>query len=223
MNIEHKRPADIERTSMRIIGEEMALLGKKAAPENEAVVKRVIHTTADFDYADNLYFSKAAVPLCVKKLQQGVDIITDSNMALAGVSKKAAEKLGCSLHCYMAEPSIARKAEQENSTRATAAMRYAVEAHFDAVYAVGNAPTALFVLAEKIEDGFMPAFVVAAPVGFVNVIEAKERIVSVCEAFHIPVIAAMGRKGGSTVAAAILNALLYTASDMLEPAKRGWN
>ncbi len=223
MDIQHKRPADIERTSMRIIGEELALLGKHLAPENEAVIKRVIHTTADFDYADNLYFSKAAVPLIVEKLRHGVDIITDSNMSLAGVSKKAAGGLGCGLHCYMADPAIAKKAREEDSTRATAAMRYAVEAHFGAAYAVGNAPTALFVLAEKIEAGFVPAFVVAAPVGFVNVVEAKERIVSTCETFHVPIIAAMGRKGGSTVAAAILNALLYSAADMLEPSKRGWN
>ncbi len=223
MNIIHFRPADIERTSMRIIGEELARMGKQIKKENEAVVKRVIHTTADFDYADNLHFSRAAVALCVEKLRRGIDIITDSNMALSGVSKTAAQHLGCTTHCYMAHPDIIKKAKEDNTTRATAAMQYATEAHFDAGFAVGNAPTALFVLAERIEAGFLPAFVVAAPVGFVNVVEAKEKIVSVCEAFHIPVIAAMGRKGGSTVAAAIVNALLYTAADMLDPGARGWN
>ena len=223
MNLEHSRPADIERTSMRIIGEELLLLGKVLPPENEAVIKRVIHATADFDYAGNLFFSEDAVRACVEKLHSGIDIITDSNMALAGVSKAAAKAVGCDTFCYMAHPDIVKKAKEDNTTRATAAMRYAMEAHPGAAFAVGNAPTALFVLAEKIAEGILPAFVVATPVGFVNVVEAKEQIVSVCVSTGVPVIAAMGRKGGSTVAAAITNALLYTAAEMLDPKARGWN
>ena len=138
MNITHKEPADIERTSMRIIGEELAISGKHVSKENEAVVKRVIHTTADFDYADNLHFSKGAVSFCTKKLQSGIDVITDSNMALAGVSKTALTKLHCKAHCYMAHPDIMQRAKTENSTRAMIAMRYATEAHFDAAFAVGK-------------------------------------------------------------------------------------
>ena len=222
MKLTHTLPADIERTSMRIIGEELSRLGRPIPKENEAVVKRVIHATADFDFADSLHFSRNAVSLCMECLRRGVDIITDSNMALAGVSKPAAARLGCTAHCFMAEDAIAQRAKEMCVTRAAAAMDYAAGKYPGAAHIVGNAPTALFILAEKMENGYEPAFVVASPVGFVNVIEAKEKIVFTCEKYGVPVIAPMGRKGGSTVAAAILNALLYGAADMLDPAARGW-
>ena len=143
-------------------------------------------------------------------------------MARAGVSRPGLERLGGAVHCFMAEPEIAETARRDGTTRAVAAMRRAAERYPDAVLAVGNAPTALFQIADEIEAGLRPALVVAVPVGFVNVVESKERIVSVCKTHGVPVIAAMGRKGGSSVAAAIMNALIYTASDMLDPAARGW-
>lgn len=224
MNLTHSRPADIERTSMRIISKELEALGIRISKENEAVVKRVIHATADFDYAKSLHFSNNAAALSMGRLRQGIDVITDSNMALAGLAKMALKQLGCTEHCFMADPNIAKEAERRQLTRAACAMDYATRKFPNAALVVGNAPTALFVLADRIEKaGYEPAFVIASPVGFVNVVEAKERIAEVCEKNGIPVIAPMGRKGGSTVAAAIMNALLYGASDMLDPAARGWN
>ena len=165
MNGKHTLPADIERTSMAIITQELAAAGIELPPQHAAVVKRVIHTTADFDYAQSLCFTPDAVARGVAALRQGVPIVTDTNMAKAGVSK----------------PSLA-----------------------------------------LIADGLRPALVVAVPVGFVNVVESKERIFAACRAADVPAIASMGRKGGSNVAAAICNALLYTAVDALDPARRGW-
>jgi precorrin-8X/cobalt-precorrin-8 methylmutase len=121
----------------------------------------------------------------------------------------------------MADGEIARTAKERGTTRAAAAMDHAASVCPGAILAVGNAPTALFQIAEQIESGLRPALVVAAPVGFVNVVESKERVWESCLAHDIPCIAAMGRKGGSSIAAAILNALIYTAADMLEPEKRG--
>ena len=219
----NKLPGDIERTSLSIIAAELAERGLTPAPENEAVVRRVVHATADFAYAANLRFTDGAVARGVAALTAGAVIVTDTNMALAGVSKPALAKLGGAAFCYMADPAVAAAAREAGTTRAVAAMRYAAARHPRAVFAVGNAPTALFALCDAMEAGnFRPALIIGVPVGFVNVVESKERLMSLCEKLGVPAIAAMGRKGGSSVAAAVCNALLYTAAGQLDPAARGW-
>ncbi|MCR5577566.1 MAG: precorrin-8X methylmutase [Oscillospiraceae bacterium] len=215
------RPSEIERESMAIIDRELAARGITLTEENAAVVRRCIHASADFDYAENLRFSPDAVSRAVGALRAGVQIVTDTNMALAGVSRPGLARLGGSACCFMADGEIARAAKERGTTRAAAAMDHAAKTCPGAILAVGNAPTALLAIAEQIEGGLRPALVVAAPVGFVNVVESKQRVWAVCLAHDVPCIAAMGRKGGSSIAAAILNALIYTAADMLEPEKRG--
>lgn len=223
MTIRHTLPADIERTSMRIISEELAQQHIEIAKQNEAVVKRVIHTTADFEYARNLRFTQQAVEAGVAALGRGCAIVTDTNMALAGISKPSLVDLGTTAHCFMADPETAAMAKQQGTTRAVASMYHAAEVCPDAIFAVGNAPTALQALCDLLEKkALRPALIIAVPVGFVNVVESKERVFAACTAQNIPCIAAMGRKGGSTVAAAICNALLYTATGRLDPATRGW-
>ncbi len=222
MTPQHHLPADIERTSLSIITAELAELGLTPPPETAAVVKRVIHTTADFDYARNLHFTPGAVAAGVKALRAGTPIITDTNMALAGITKPGLARLGGTALCYMADPEVAALAKAGGTTRAVASMQRAAQEHPGAVLAVGNAPTALLTIADQIEAGLRPALVIGVPVGFVNVVESKERLFATCKAFGVPAIVAMGRKGGSNVAAAICNALLYSAAEMLDPAARGW-
>lgn len=222
MTPQHHLPADIERTSISIITRELDELGLTPPPETAAVVKRVIHTTADFDYAKNLRFTPGAVQAAVRALQRGAVIVTDTNMALAGISRPGLAKLGCEAVCYMADPAVAEAAKQAGTTRAVVAMHRAAREHPGAVLAVGNAPTALLTIAEEIEAGLQPALVIGVPVGFVNVVESKETLFAVCEQHGVPAIAAMGRKGGSNVAAAICNALVYSAAEMLDPSARGW-
>ena len=222
MTPQHHLPADIERTSISIITRELDELGLTPPPETAAVVKRVIHTTADFDYAKNLRFTPGAVQAAVRALQRGAVIVTDTNMALAGITKPGLKKLNGEAICYMADPAVAEAAKQAGTTRAVAAMHRAAREHPGAILAVGNAPTALLTIAEEIEAGLRPALVIGVPVGFVNVVESKETLFAVCEQHGVPAIAAMGRKGGSNVAAAICNALVYSAAEMLDPAARGW-
>ena len=222
MTPQHHLPADIERTSISIITRELDELGLTPPPETAAVVKRVIHTTADFDYAKNLRFTPGAVQAAVRALQTGAVIVTDTNMALAGISRPGLAKLGREAVCYMADPAVAEAAKQAGTTRAVAAMHRAAREHPGAILAVGNAPTALLTIAEEIEAGLRPALVIGVPVGFVNVVESKETLFAICEQHGVPAIAAMGRKGGSNVAAAICNALVYSAAEMLDPSARGW-
>ena len=222
MTPQHHLPADIERTSISIITRKLDELGLTPPPETAAVVKRVIHTTADFDYAKNLRFTPGAVEAAVRALQRGAVIVTDTNMALAGISRPGLAKLGCEAVCYMADPAVAEAAKQAGTTRAVAAMHRAAREHPGAILAVGNAPTALLTIAEEIEAGLRPALVIGVPVGFVNVVESKETLFAICEQHGVPAIAAMGRKGGSNVAAAICNALVYSAAEMLDPSARGW-
>ena len=197
------RPEDIEKRSMEIIGQEMP--DGNWTPEELAVVKRCIHTSADFDYAENLYFSDQAVCHARKALAQGATIVTDTNMAAAGINKKALERLGGSVRCFMAEEETAREAKARGITRAAVSMEYAAALKGPLIFAIGNAPTALIRLYELIREGKAePAFIIGAPVGFVNVIEAKELI----RTAGIPCIIARGRKGGSNIAAAICNAIV---------------
>ena len=222
MTLQHHLPADIERTSLAIITEELNQMGL-IFPENTApVVKRVIHTTADFDYARNLHFTPGAVAAGIAALRSGTPIVTDTTMALAGISKPGLAKLGTTALCYVADPEVAAAAKQQGTTRAVAAVHKAAAAYPGAILAVGNAPTALLTIADQIEAGLRPALVIGVPVGFVNGVESKERLFAVCQECGVPAIVAMGRKGGSTVAAAICNALVYSAAEMLDPRARGW-
>ncbi|ERT61732.1 MULTISPECIES: precorrin-8X methylmutase [Megasphaera] len=212
MEIEHVLPQDIERRSMEIIDEELGEI--TIAPEKLAVVKRVIHTSADFEYARTLRFSGGAVASGLAALQQGCTIVTDTNMACTGINQGALHTLGCRKVCFMADVDVAAAAKAAGTTRAAAAMRKAAALAGPLIVAVGNAPTALFSLAELIDSGAVaPALVIAVPVGFVNVVQAKERIM----ACSVPYITAVGRKGGSNIAAAICNALLYTLTGGRRP------
>lgn len=203
-------PSEIEAESMRRITAELEEMGVDRPEEELEVIRRVIHTTADFDFAASMYFSKDAVRMGRRALTKGRSVITDTNMALAGISRVFCERFGNRAMCFMADPEIAGKAKAEGTTRAYAAMGYAAEHFPDAVFAVGNAPTALLRLDEMIRTtSFRPSLVIAVPVGFVNVTKSKEQILKTCQERRIPVIAALGRKGGSTVAAAIMNALFY--------------
>lgn len=200
----HMKPADIEKRSFAIITEE---LGGRTFPEGVAeVVKRVIHTSADFDYADNLCFSPDAVERAKAALEAGATIVTDTNMALAGISKGTLAQLGGKAVCLMADEDVAREAKERGVTRATVSMEHAAKLDGPLIFAIGNAPTALIRLHELIGEGAVsPALVIGVPVGFVNVVESKELFLG----GDTPYIIARGRKGGSNVAAAIVNALLY--------------
>ena len=204
MDSKEMAPGDIERRSFEIITAE---LGERTFPPLEApIVKRVIHTTADFSFADSLVFSRDAAARALEALRAGATVLTDTNMALAGVSKPALAKLSCKAACYMADADVAAAAKAAGTTRAVASMDKACGIEGPLVIAVGNAPTALLRLCELMDAGkIAPAAVIGVPVGFVNVVEAKEELL----ARDVPSIVARGCKGGSTVAAAIMNALLY--------------
>ena len=227
MDIEYSRPADIEKRSMELISREM----KTVPPKYHApVIRRVIHTTADFEYEQTLVFSGNAVTSALTALRaarssaesdilSSVTIVTDTNMALSGINKGALSRLNCRAVCYMADPAVAEDAERRGVTRAAVSMEKAAELKGPLIFAIGNAPTALLRLKELIDaDAVRPELVVGVPVGFVNVVESKELIME----SDVPYIVARGRKGGSTVAAAILNALIYQAARMQEPEQRGW-
>ena len=200
-------PMDIEARSMEIITAE---LGSRTFPPLEApVVKRVIHTTADFDYAENLVFSQGAVEKGVATLKSGCAVVTDTQMARSGVNKRVLEKFGGEAICFMSDPDVAAEAKERGVTRATVSMERCAKLGRPVILALGNAPTALVRACELMDEGvFAPALVIGAPVGFVNVTESKELLLTM----DVPYIVARGRKGGSNVAAAIVNAMLYLAS-----------
>ena len=202
--IEKIKPMDIEKRSFEIITE---LLGDTTLdPENEPVIKRVIHTTADFDYVQNLVFSDHAVQKGIEALKNGCDIVTDTQMAKSGINKTILGRLGGHVHCLMSDPDVAAEARERGVTRAMVSMERAAKLPKPCIFAIGNAPTALISLHEQITAGVLaPALVIGVPVGFVNVLESKELIL----ASSVPHIVARGRKGGSNVAAAICNAMLY--------------
>ncbi|MEG1993938.1 MAG: precorrin-8X methylmutase [Oscillospiraceae bacterium] len=200
------KPNDIEKRSMEIIEKE---LGDKVLPkENADVIKRVIHTTADFSYADNLCFSEGVVGLAIDALKSGATIVTDTTMAYSGINKTYLEKLGCEAHCFIADEDIKETAINRGITRSYASMEKAARLYDNLIIAVGNAPTALISLYEMIQRGkISPKLIIGVPVGFVNVVPSKELIMKT----DVPFIVAKGRKGGSNVAAAICNSLIYTA------------
>ena len=203
------KPSDIETKSMATITEELGDKVNELDPRTLSIVKRVIHTTADFSFADTLTFAPGP-EVCDMAKQAlaagGVTIVTDTNMARSGISRPALAKLGCSCVCYMADDDVAAAAREHGTTRAVASVEKASGIEGPVIFAIGNAPTALFRIKELVEEGRLdPLLVVGVPVGFVNVVEAKEALLET----DIPAIVARGRKGGSTVAAAIMNALLY--------------
>ncbi|MCI8284484.1 MAG: precorrin-8X methylmutase [Firmicutes bacterium] len=203
MDIEYLKPDDIEKRSMEIIEMEMRTNPPK---KNKEVIKRVIHATADFDYEHNILFSDGAVEEALKTLKEGAVIVTDTNMALAGINKKILTKHGCEAVCYMADPEIAEQAKLRGVTRAIVSMEKAAKLKRPTIFVIGNAPTALIRLNELIESKEVaPRLVIGIPVGFVNVVESKEMLIRA----EVPYITSTGRKGGSTVAAAVCNALLY--------------
>lgn len=208
MKTEKLLPEEIEKRSFEIIESE---LGDVSLDPSEApVIKRVIHTTADFDYLKNLIFSDGAVKKTAEAIKGGADIITDTQMARAGINKRALEKFGGEVKCFMADTDVAAAAKRNGTTRAEASMDKAAGLKKAAVFAIGNAPTALMRLRELIDAGTLkPAAIIAVPVGFVNVVGAKELIMET----DVPYIVAKGRKGGSNVSAAICNAILYMIRD----------
>ena len=197
-------PTAIEAKSMEIIESE---LHADLPDEVKPIVKRVIHCTADFDYAENLVFSPGAVERGLKALKAGCAIVTDTQMAKAGINKAAVGKLGCEVLCFMSDPDVAEEAKRRGCTRAAVSMERAARLHRPLIFAIGNAPTALLTLRELMDARRLaPELVIAVPVGFVNILEAKDAIL----ASNVPHIVARGRKGGSNVAAAIVNALVYS-------------
>lgn len=204
VTLEKVEPAQIEKRSFEIIGEE---LGDRSFPElHEPIIKRCIHTSADFDYADNLIFSEGAVEQALAALKRGEKIVTDTNMGKAGINKTILQRLGGEVYCFMADEDVAEAAKAKKETRATVSMEKAAELGGHPIIAVGNAPTALVRLYELIqEQKITPSLVIGVPVGFVNVVQAKELIMEA----KVPYIVAKGRKGGSNIAACICNALLY--------------
>lgn len=204
--IERLLPEEIEKRSFEIITEELVNRGITLPKEEAMITKRVIHTSADFDYADTMAYSKNAVSIAKNLLIKGADIVTDTNMALSGINKKALAKLGGQVHCFMADEDVARIAREHGVTRAVVSMEKAKMIEKPVIFAIGNAPTALLQLYEMQQKKvFCPSFIIGVPVGFVNVEIAKELIMET----EIPYIVNKGRKGGSNVAAAICNALLY--------------
>lgn len=205
MNIEVVKPMDIEKRSFEIISE---LLGDKKLDEKNAhIIKRVIHTSADFEYADNLCFSENASQILADAIKNGADIVTDTQMAKAGINKTTLAKFGGEVHCFIADDDVAIEAKMKGVTRSSICMEKALNINKPLIFAIGNAPTALIRLAELIKEGkIKPALIIGVPVGFVNVVESKE----ITMENEIPYIVARGRKGGSNVAAAICNAAMYT-------------
>lgn len=208
VELENVLPRDIEKRSFEIITEELG--DTPLIPGTELIVKRCIHTSADFDYAKNLRFSEDAVEKALKALESGACIVTDTQMAKSGINKRALARYGGEVYCFMSDEDVAQKAKEDGTTRATASMDKAAALEKPLIFAIGNAPTALVRLYELIEDKKLkPELIIGVPVGFVNVVQSKELIMEA----GVPYIVAAGRKGGSNIAACIINALLYMLSD----------
>lgn len=233
------RPAEIEKKSFEILTRELEEQGIVLTGDTAPVIKRCIHTTADFDYARTMCFSENAVAGMKRLLLEGAQVVTDTNMALSGISRPALAEVRSAglysggwtkertrkvsdpaegLYCFMADPEVAEEARRRGITRAAVSMERAMKLPEPVIFVIGNAPTALITLWEHyIKGNYRPAFIVGVPVGFVNVVAAKERIMET----DIPYIVNAGRKGGSNVAAAICNAVLYQLREELRENKEG--
>ena len=206
MEIEYVLPTEIEKRSFEIIGKELQDMGITLDREQEPITKRVIHTSADFDYANTMRYSDGAIEKAKELIRNGAHIVTDTNMALSGINKKRLAEYGGQVHCFMADEDVAKEAKERQVTRATVSMERAAGLNVPVIFAIGNAPTALISVYEQMTEGkFTPEFVIGVPVGFVNVVAAKELFLN----SDVPYIINEGRKGGSNIAAAIVNAILY--------------
>lgn len=207
IEIENVLPSEIEKRSFEMITEELEAEGVILSDETAPVIKRCIHTSADFDYAKNLVFSDAAVDKAIEAIHNGASIVTDTQMGRSGINKKRLEAYGGKVYCFMSDEDVAENAKKNGTTRAVASMEKACTLDEKLIFAIGNAPTALIRLYELIQEGILhPELVIGVPVGFVNVVQSKELILTLQDT---PYIVARGRKGGSNIAACICNALLY--------------
>ena len=198
------KPMDIERRSFEIIRQELG--DRVLDPEYDLLIRRVIHTTADFDYADTLCFSDGVLEKALDAIRGGAAIVTDTTMAMSGINKKTLARFGGEAHCFVADEDVAREAKERGVTRSLVSMEKAARLNKPLIFAIGNAPTALFSICEMIREGKLdPEMVIGVPVGFVNVVEAKEELIRTAKHY----VVARGRKGGSNVAAAIVNSVLY--------------
>ena len=204
IELENVKPMEIEARSFEIITEEMG--DTPLVPGTEMIVKRCIHTSADFDYAENLCFSENVVDKALEAIKNGACIVTDTQMAKSGINKRALARYGGEVFCFMSDEDVEVAARENGTTRATASMDKAAALDRKLIFAIGNAPTALVRLYELISEGKLsPELIIGVPVGFVNVVQSKELIMET----DTPYIVAKGRKGGSNIAACICNALLY--------------
>ena len=209
--LERIAPKDIEKRSFEIIDEIIgaeypnAVIDERYMP----IIRRAIHTTADFSYLETLCFSENVIDKALAAINNKCTVITDTNMAMAGINKRLLAEYGAEIICYMADDGVAAQARQRGITRAAVSMEKAArfaQSGRELIFVIGNAPTALVRLYELIMDcALKPQLIIGAPVGFVNVVQSKELIMQT----DTPYIVARGRKGGSNVAAAIFNALLY--------------
>ena len=204
IQLENVKPMEIEKRSFEIITEELG--DTPLIPGTELIVKRCIHTSADFDYAENLCFSEQAAEKAMEAIKKGACIVTATQMAKSGLNKRPLARYGGEVFCFMSDEDVAEAAKRNGTTRATACMDKAAQMNRPLIFAIGNAPTALVRLYELIKEGKLaPELIIGVPVGFVNVVQSKELIMET----EVPYIVARGRKGGSNIAACICNALLY--------------
>ena len=207
----HLRPEEIEAESFRLIDREAGAHGWSA--QEWPIVRRAVHTSADFDYVRDLVIAPTAISRGVAALRRGRTIITDTRMAMAGISVARLEPFALSVRCLVDDPLVAKSAKRLGVTRSLLAMRTAVQAEDAGIFVIGNAPTALFELLRLVRDeGVRPDLIVALPVGFVGAAESKAELLATASEYQLPFITNRGRKGGSNVAAAVVNALLILAA-----------
>ena len=202
------KPDQIESLSFQIIAKEIG--DHNLSQDQWTIVRRMIHTSADFEYGSMTRFHPNAIQSGLDAIRGGKKIITDTNMARVGIRKKELDRFGASTVCFMNDPDIHRRARASGSTRARIAVDMAVDDMKDGIYVVGNAPTALLRLIELVEaQQAQPALIIGLPVGFVNAAESKAALMDL----GYPYITNLGRKGGSNVAASVVNALAIMASE----------
>lgn len=208
VELENVLPMEIEKRSFEIITQELG--DKKLDADKELIIKRCIHTSADFEYADSLCFSPDVVEKAMEAIKKGACIVTDTQMAKSGINKRALSRYGGEVYCFVADEDVAQAAKENGTTRSTANIDKAAAMGKPLIFAIGNAPTALVRIYELVQEGKLkPELVIGVPVGFVNVVQSKELIMET----DVPYIVARGRKGGSNIAACICNALMYMIDD----------
>lgn len=200
-------PKEIEAKSMRLIEQEIGKLD--CSPAEKKTIKRVIHASAEPELASKVKFSQNAVEIISDLIREGADIITDVSMLKAGINERKLAEYGGELKCFISDPEVRAEAEKTSLTRSIMAMRKAVELPGKKIFAIGNAPTALFELLSLEQSGKKIDFIVGTPVGFVGAAESKDELIK----SKIPHISLEGRRGGSAIAASIVNSILYNLAD----------